>query len=139
MRGRVLGTLVVVALGVLAGTPDAAQAGHYCGANARSAGALVQLWRGKQCQGESVVADGWRPSFKAFNDAATGRVVDINNDVSSVALKPGFCVRFWNHVDYGGDPSTIRCAPPEDFAMSEIAFDDRAASMKVCADDRRAE
>ena len=121
--------------------PQAARANHYCAANARSDGALVQLWRGTTCKGASVVADGWRPNFKAFNDAATGQVVDVNNDISSVAIKPGHCVRFWGRSNYQGDPSTILCTPPdpEDNAMSSISFDDRAASLKVCADDRKAE
>ncbi len=130
-----------VALGLGVAVPQAARADHYCAANARSAGALVQLWRGAKCKGASVVADGWRPSFKAFNDAATGQVVDVNNDISSVAVKPGHCVRFWGRSNYQGDPSTILCTPPgpEDNAMSSISFDDRAASLKVCAVDRKAE
>ena len=50
-------------------------------------------------------------------------------------------MRFWNRPNYQGDPSTILCTPPdpEDNAMSSISFDDRAASLKVCADDRKAE
>ena len=133
--------LVAVALSLGMAIPQAARANHYCAANARSAGALVQLWRGTKCKGASVVADGWRPSFKAFNDAATGQVVDVNNDISSVAIKPGHCVRFWGRSNYQGDPSTILCTPPdpEDNAMSSISFNDRAASLKVCADDRKAE
>ena len=133
--------LIAVALSLGMAIPQATRANHYCAANARSEGALVQLWRGAKCTGASVVADGWRPSFKAFNDAATGQVVDVNNDISSVAIKPGHCVRFWNRPNYQGDPSTILCTPPdpEDNAMSSISFDDRAASLKVCADDRRAE
>ena len=143
MRGRVTGAgvLVAVALSLGMAIPQAARADHYCAANARSEGALVQLWRGTKCKGASVVADGWRPNFKAFNDAATGQVVDVNNDISSVAIKPGHCVRFWGRSNYQGDPSTILCTPPdpEDNAMSSISFDDRAASLKVCADDRKAE
>ena len=143
MRGRMTGAgvLIAVALSLGMAIPRAAGANHYCAANARSAGALVQLWRGTKCRGASVVADGWRPSFKAFNDAATGQVVDVNNDISSVAIKPGHCVRFWGRLNYQGDPSTILCTPPdpEDNAMSSISFDDRAASLKVCADDRKAE
>src|SRR3954454_15009050 len=140
-RGTGAGVLIAVALSLAMAIPQAARADHYCAANARSAGALVQLWRGVKCTGASVVADGWRPSFKAFNDAATGQVVDVNNDISSVAIKPGHCVRFWNRSNYQGDPSTILCTPPdpEDNAMSSISFDDRAASLKVCADDRKAE
>ena len=143
MRGRVTGAgvLIAVALSLGMAIPQAARANHYCAANARSEGALVQLWRGTKCKGASVVADGWRPNFKAFNDAATGQVVDVNNDISSVAIKPGHCVRFWGRPNYQGDPSTILCTPPdpEDNAMSSISFDDRAASLKVCADDRKAE
>jgi hypothetical protein len=143
MRGRVTGAgvLIAVALSLGMAIPQAARANHYCAANARSEGALVQLWRGTKCKGASVVADGWRPNFKAFNDAATGQVVDVNNDISSVAIKPGHCVRFWGRSNYQGDPSTILCTPPdpEDNAMSSISFDDRAASLKVCADDRKAE
>ncbi len=143
VRGRVTGAgvLIAVALSLGMAIPQAARANHYCAENARSEGALVQLWRGTNCTGASVVADGWRPSFKAFNDAATGQVVDVNNDISSVAIKPGHCVRFWNRPNYQGDPSTILCTPPdpEDNAMSSISFDDRAASLKVCAGDRRAE
>ncbi len=133
--------LIAVALSLGMAIPQAARANHYCAANARSEGALVQLWRGTKCKGASVVADGWRPNFKAFNDAATGQVVDVNNDISSVAIKPGHCVRFWGRSNYQGDPSTILCTPPdpEDNAMSSISFDDRAASLKVCADDRKAE
>ena len=143
MPGRVTGAgvLIAVALSLGMAIPQAARANHYCAANARSEGALVQLWRGTKCKGASVVADGWRPNFKAFNDAATGQVVDVNNDISSVAIKPGHCVRFWGRSNYQGDPSTILCTPPdpEDNAMSSISFDDRAASLKVCADDRKAE
>ena len=143
MRGRITGAgvLIAVALSLGMALPQPARANHYCAANARSQGALVQLWRGTKCRGASVVADGWRPSFKAFNDAATGQVVDVNNDISSVAIKPGHCVRFWGRSNYQGDPSTILCTPPdpEDNAMSSISFDDRAASLKVCADDRKAE
>ncbi len=143
MRARVTGggVLIAVAMSVGMALPQAAGANGYCAANARSNGALVQLWRGEKCTGASVVADGWRPSFKAFNDAATGQVVDVNNDISSVAIKPGHCVRFWNRSNYQGDPSTILCTPPgpEDNAMSSISFNDRAASLKVCADDRKAE
>jgi hypothetical protein len=132
---------IAVALSLGMAIPQAARANHYCAANARSEGALVQLWRGPKCKGASVVADGWRPNFNAFNDAATGQVVDVNNDISSVAIKPGHCVRFWGRSNYQGDPSTIICTPPDpgDNAMSSISFDDRAASLKVCADDRRAE
>jgi hypothetical protein len=135
------GVLIAVALSLSAAAPQAARADSPCAAGARSAGALVQLWRGARCNGASVTADGWRPTFKAFADAATGQVVDVNNDISSVALRPGHCVRFWNRTNYQGDPSTIICTPPspEASAMSSIAFDDRAASMKVCADDRKAE
>jgi hypothetical protein len=133
--------LVAVASSLGLAIPQAAQANRYCAAHARSEGALVQLWRGTNCKGASVVADGWRPDFKAFDDAATGQVVDVNNDISSVAIKPGHCVRFWNRSNYQGDPSKILCTPPDpqDNAMSSISFDDRAASLKVCADDRRAE
>ena len=143
MPGRVTGAgvLIAVALSLGMAIPQAARANHYCAANARSEGALVQLWRGTKCKGASVVANGWRPNFKAFDDAATGQVVDVNNDISSVAIKPGHCVRFWGRSNYQGDPSTILCTPPdpEDNAMSSISFDDRAASLKVCADDRKAE
>jgi hypothetical protein len=133
--------LIAVASSLGMAIPQAARANDYCAANARSGGALVQLWRGAKCTGASVVADGWRANFKAFNDAATGQVVDVNNDISSVAIKPGHCVRFWGRPNYQGDPSTILCTPPdpEDNAMSSISFDDRAASLKVCADDRKAE
>ena len=143
MRGRIagLGVLIATASSLGMAIPQAAPASQYCAANARSGGALVQLWRGAKCTGASVVADGWRPNFKAFNDAATGQVVDVNNDISSVAMKAGYCVRFWGRPNYQGDPSTILCTPPdpESNAMSSIAFDNRAASLKVCADDRRAE
>src|SRR4051794_25846405 len=143
MRGRVMGAGVFIAVGLSLGMaiPQAAPANQYCAANARSEGALVQLWRGVKCTGASVASDGWRPNFKAFNDAATGQVVDVNNDISSVAIKPGHCVRFWGRTNYQGDASTILCTPPspEDNAMSSISFDDRAASLKVCADDRKAE
>src|SRR3954464_5124865 len=139
--GTGAGVLIAVASSLGMATPQAARANGYCAANARSDGALVQLWRGAKCTGASVVADGWRPNFNAFNDAATGRVVDVNNDISSVAIKPGYCVRFWGRSNYQGDPSTILCTPPDpqDNAMSSISFDDRAASLKVCADDRKAE
>src|SRR3954449_1829345 len=111
MQGRVrgAGALIAVALSLGMTIPQATRASGYCAANARGAGALVQLWRGTKCTGASVVADGWRPNFRAFNDAATGQVVDVNNDISSVAIKPGHCVRFWNRPNYQGDPSTI-CA-----------------------------
>src|SRR3954451_24652371 len=139
--GTGAGVLIAVALSLSMAIPQAARADHYCAANARSEGALVQLWRGVKCTGASVAADGWRPNFKAFNDAATGQVVDINNDISSVAIKPGHCVRFWGRTNYQGDASTILCTPPspEDNAMSSISFDDRGASLKVCADGRKAE
>src|SRR3954464_6141538 len=143
MQGRTTGAGVLIAVTLSLGMaiPQAARANHYCAANARGEGALVQLWRGTKCNGASVVADGWRPSFKAFNDAATGQVVDVNNDISSVAIKPGHCVRFWGRTNYQGDASTILCTPPspEDNAMSSISFDDRAASLKVCAEARKAE
>src|SRR3954471_10771103 len=139
--GTGAGVLIAVTSSLGMAMPQAARADGYCAANARSAGALVQLWRGMKCTGASVAADGWRPNFKAFNDAATGQVVDVNNDISSVAIKPGHCVRFWGRTNYQGDASTILCTPPSpgDNAMSSISFDDRAASLKVCADDRRAE
>src|SRR4051794_33949918 len=143
MQGRTTGAGVLIAVTLSLGMaiPQAARANHYCAANARSEGALVQLWRGTRCKGASVVADGWRPSFKAFNDAATGQVVDVNNDISSVAIKPGHCVRFWGRSNYQSDPSTILCTPPDPQvnAMSSISFDNLAASLKVCADDRKAE
>src|SRR3954471_5378696 len=139
--GTGAGVLIAVTSSLGMAMPQAARADGYCAANARSAGALVQLWRGMKCTGASVAADGWRPNFKAFNDAATGQVVDVNNDISSVAIKPGHCVRFWGRTNYQGDASTILCTPPSpgDNAMSSISFDDRAASLKVCADDRKAE
>ena len=128
-------SLVVVLAGLLTAAPAQADP-NYCVGDALPSYARVALFAGAQCGGGSVSvnineSNGDRPNFGAFRNF-DGRVYNVDNSRSSLALRAGSCVRVFDGVNYSGSESNILCAPRvnEEFVLS--AFNDKVSSMRIC-------
>jgi hypothetical protein len=114
----------------LAGSPA------HCAANAKAGFARVQLFKGDDCTGPSVIVpktgDANQPNFAAFRNYDAS-IRNVDNSRSSLAIDTGTCVRLFDGVNYGGLASTDICAPGGVVFWNLDRFDDRATSMRVCS------
>jgi len=131
----------LAALAALAPLPATAAADPgYCAPDAKAGSARVQLYADARCGGGSMIVpeqgNGDRPDFRRFANF-DGRIYDVDDSRSSLAVAAGSCVRVFDGLGYAGEASAILCAPSttEYFVLS--AFDDRVSSMRVCRLDRQ--
>jgi hypothetical protein len=127
--------LATAAIGADAGAAPASAA---CVGSSKDRDAKVQIWSDPGCAGgaRKVARTGEddRPNFKQFGAAG----VDIDNDRSSVGIAAGWCVRFFDAVNYGGATSNLYCAGgPGPSYWNLRDFDNRATSMRTCGNQQR--
>lgn len=129
---QLLGAGAVLALWLIPAAPAAADGN--CRDGSRAEGARVQLWTDAECKGTTVIVpfpgNGNRDNFRTF-EISSG-IVNVDNSLSSLALSPHTCARFFDDVGYRGDASDLFCAG-EGVAYPGLGpFTDRASSMRVC-------
>lgn len=83
-------------------------------------------------------ANGDRPDFTKFRNF-DGKIYNVSNSRSSVAIAPGTCIRLFDGGNYTGAESNILCAGSGVASFGLFAFDNRTSSMRVCAANSQAQ
>jgi hypothetical protein len=129
---HLLGAGAVLALWLISAAP--ASADGNCPAGSKAEGARVQLWTEPECKGTTVIVpfpgNGNRDNFRTF-EISSG-IVNVDNTLTSLALAPSTCVRFFDDVGYRGDASELVCSNGTTSYPGLGPFADRASSMRVC-------
>jgi hypothetical protein len=129
---HLLGAGAVLALWLISAAP--ASADGNCPAGSKAEGARVQLWTEPECKGTTVIVpfpgNGNRDNFRTF-EISSG-IVNVDNTLTSLALAPSTCVRFFDDVGYRGDASELICSDGTTSYPGLGPFADRASSMRVC-------
>src|SRR5689334_10859731 len=98
-RLRVLAGAVALAGATLATGTAPASAAPYCSAGSKVDFARVQLFADANCRGGSMIikggSEGDRPNFARFRNF-DGRVYDVDNSRSSVAVADDNCIRVFD-------------------------------------------
>jgi hypothetical protein len=121
----------------LAGMSPASARADACAADAKGSWARVELYRELSCVRPSVsigfTGSGDRPDFATFTNYE-GRIYDIDDTRSSLAVAAANCVRLFDGRGYTGPDSGLLCAPATatGFFADLGPMNDRASSMRVC-------
>jgi hypothetical protein len=122
-----------------AAAADQASAQSYCPPNAKAGFAVVQMWNGANCTGGSIIVPGGgdlqRPNFAAIPNF-DGRIYNIDNSRSSLAVAPNYCVKVFDGPNYTGQESNALCSGAGVVYYGLFEFNDRVSSMRVCPRDQ---
>ncbi len=132
--------LAVLTAGAGLATVGAGPAAAACTSASKPAGMKVALWERSDCTGSPAnigrSGEDDVPDFTRFPH--TERVVDVNDDRSSLAVGQGYCVRLFDFKSYGGEASSLFCGAVTKPAAYKLgSLGDRVTSMRTCPADTR--